>query len=55
MTDSKQISLMNLPDEIIEIIISFLSFDDLRTLRTIDDERLKECTSRTLKNKGFCE
>ena len=49
-----RISLMNLPDEIIEVVTSFLSFDDLMNFIRLGNKRLEEAAKRTLK-KSFCK
>ena len=52
MTDLGQISLLNLPDEIIEVVTSFLSFKELVKLTKLGSKRLEECANRTLKKKS---
>ena len=57
MTDLGRISLMNLPDETIEEVTSFLSFEELVKLRKLGSKRLEECAKRTLKKRSckyFC-
>ena len=49
MTNLGQISLMNLPDEIIEVVTSFLSFEELMSLTRVGNKRLEEVAKRTLK------
>ena len=48
----KQKSILDLPDEVIEMMISFLSFCDLYKLRK-QGKRLADCTERVLKKKPF--
>ena len=48
----KQKSLLDLPNEIIEEMMTFLSFRDLYELRKLG-KRLADCTERVLKNKPF--
>ena len=52
MTDLGRISLMNLPDETIEEVASFLSFEELIKLTKLGSKRLEECAKRTLKKKS---
>ena len=52
MTNLGQISLMNLPDEIIEVVTSFLSFEELMRLTRVGNKRLEEVAKRTLKKKS---
>ena len=52
MTNLGQISLMNLPDEIIEVVTSFLSFEELMKLRRLGNKRLQEVAKRTLKKRS---
>ena len=57
MTDLGRISLMNLPDETIEEVTSFLSFKELVKLTKLGNKRLQECAKRTLKKRSckyFC-
>ena len=51
MTNLEQISLMNLPDEIIEVVTSFLSFEELMSLTRIGNKRFEEVAKRTLKKR----
>ena len=48
----KQKSILDLPDEVIEMMISLLSFCDLYKLRK-QGKRLADCTERVLKKKPF--
>ena len=48
----KQKSILDLPDEVIEMMISFLSFCDLYKLRK-QGKRLADCTEKVLKKKPF--
>ena len=48
----KQKSIHNLPDEIIENIIAFLSFDDIFNLNKVG-KRLENCAKRVAKKKPF--
>ena len=48
MTGLERTSLMNLPDETIEEVTSFLSFEELMKLAKLGSKRLKECAKRTL-------
>ena len=52
MTNLGQISLMNLPDEIIEVVTSFLSFEELMSLTRVGNKRLEEVAKRTLKKRS---
>ena len=52
MTNLGQISLMNLPDEIIEVVTSFLSFEELMRLTRVGNKRLEKVAKRTLKNRS---
>ena len=45
-------SILDLPDEVIEKMMSFLSFGDLYKLRKLG-KRLADCTERVLKKKPF--
>ena len=57
MTDLGRISLMNLPDETIEVVTSFLPLRELVKLTKLGSERLEECAKRTLKKRSckyFC-
>ena len=57
MTDLGRVSLMNLPDEIIEVVTSFLSFKDLVRLTKLGSKRLEECANRRLNKRSgkyFC-
>ena len=49
---SKPKSILDLPDEVIEKMMSFLSFGDLYKLRKLG-KRLADCTERVLKKKPF--
>ena len=49
-----RISFMNLPDEIIVIVTSFLSFEELMKLIRLGNKRLEEAAKRTLK-KSSCK
>ena len=48
----KHKSLLDLPDEVIEEIMIFLSFGDLYKLKK-QGKRLADCTERVLKKKPF--
>ena len=48
----KQNSILDLPDEVIEKMMSFLSFRDLYKLEKLG-KRLADCTKRVLKKKPF--
>ena len=48
----KQKSIFDLPDEVIEKIFSFLSFNDLFKLRK-EGKRLEGCVKRVSKRKSF--
>ena len=52
MASLKQKSLLDLPDEVIEEVMTFLSFSDLNKLRKLG-KRLADCTERVLKKKPF--
>ena len=52
MTNLGKISLMNLPDEIIEVVTSFLSFEELMRLTRVGNKRLDEVAKRTLKKRS---
>ena len=52
MTNLGHISLMNLPDEIIEVVTSFLSFEELMSLTRVGNKRLEEVAKRTLKKRS---
>ena len=52
MANLGQISLMNLPDEIIEVVTSFLSFEELMSLTRVGNKRLEEVAKRTLKKRS---
>ena len=52
MAHLKIISILDLPDEVLEHIMTFLSFADLFKL-SIEGTRLKECVKRVSKNKPF--
>lgn len=52
MTDLGRISLMNLPDEVIEEVTSFLSFKELIKLTKLGNKRLEESAKRTLKKRS---
>ena len=52
MTNLGQISLMNLPDEIIEEVTSFLSFEELMSFTRVWNKRLEEVAKRTLKKRS---
>ena len=45
-------SLLNMPDEVIEHVMFFLSFDDLLKLRE-EGKRLEDCARRVSKMKPF--
>lgn len=45
-------SILDLPDEVLEYIMTFLSFTDLFKL-SIEGTRLKDCVKRISKNKPF--
>ena len=45
-------SFLDLPDEVIEEIMSFLSFSDLFNLSKVE-KRVENCAKRVLKNKPF--
>ena len=47
-----QKTFSDLPDEVIEEIMAYLSFEDLFNLSKIDS-RLKECSKRVSKKKSF--
>jgi len=53
MTNLEQISLMNLPNEIIEVVTSFLSFEELMRLTRVGNKRLEEVAKRTLKRNSY--
>ena len=46
------ISILDLPDEVLEHIMTFLSFTDLFKL-SIEGTRLKDCVKRVSRNKPF--
>ena len=48
------ISILDLPDEVLQHIMTFLSFTDLFKL-SIEGTRLKDCVKRVSKNKPFCK
>ena len=48
----KQKSLLDLPDEVLEKMMTFLSFGDLYKLKK-QGKRLADCTERVLKKKPF--
>ena len=50
MASLKQNSILDLPDEVIEKMMSFLSFRDLYKLEKLG-KRLADCTERVLKKK----
>ena len=50
--EKEQKSLHDLPNEVIEEVMAYLSFDDLFSLSKIDI-RLKECSWRVSKKKPF--
>ena len=52
MASLKQKALLDLPDEVIEEIMTFLSFDDLYKLRK-QGKRLASCTEKVLIKKPF--
>ena len=52
MAHLKIISILDLPDEVLEHIMTFLSFADLFKL-SIEGTRLKDCVKRVSKNKPF--
>ena len=43
--------LMIIPNEIIDIVIAYLSTEDLLALAAVGTERLKKCTFRALRKK----
>ena len=45
-------SILDLPEEVMEEIMSFLSFSDLFNLSLVE-ARLKNCAKRVMKNKPF--
>ena len=45
--------LLDLPDEMIEGIVAFLSFDELSSLYQLGNKRLYECAKRASKKKPF--
>ena len=45
-------SILDLPEEVIEEIMSFLSFSDLFNLSKVE-KRIENCTKRVMKNKPF--
>ena len=48
----KQKSILDLPDEVLEKMMTYLSFSDLYKLRKLG-KRLADCTERVLKKKPF--
>ena len=48
----EQKSILDLPDEAIEVIMNFLSYKDLFSLSK-DMGRLKDCVTRVLKRREF--
>ena len=52
MAGLKQVSILDLPDEVIEHIMTFLSFADLFEL-TKAETRLENCAKRVSKKKPF--
>ena len=54
MASLKQISFHDLPDEVIEYIMTFLSFTDLFNLGK-ESRRLRDCAKRVSKKKPFCK
>ena len=48
----EQISILDFPDEVIEEIMSFLSFSDYFNLRKVE-RRLEDCAKRVLKKRPF--
>ena len=54
----QEVSLdLPIPNEIIEIVTTYLSTEDLLLLFAVGSERLKECTLKVLRNKykGKCK
>ena len=51
--NSQKKCLLDLPDEMIEGIASFLSYDDLSNLYQLGNRRLYECAKRLSKKKPF--
>ena len=51
--NSQKICLLDLPDEIIEAIAAFLSFDDLSSLYQLGNRRLYDCAKRASKKKPY--
>ena len=47
-----QKSILELPDEVIEEIMSYLSFSDLLNLSK-EGARMEDCAKRVMKNKAF--
>ena len=47
-------TILDLPDETLEYIMTFLSFADLFKL-TKEGDRLEHCAKRILKKKSFCK
>ena len=52
MTCLENKSIFHCPDEVIEEIMTFLSFADLYNLSKVE-KRLQDCTKRVLKKKPF--
>ena len=52
MASLKEKCLLDLPDDVIEEMMAFLSFCDLYKLRK-QGKRLADCTERVLKKKPF--
>lgn len=50
---SQKKCLLDLPDEMIEGIAAFLSYDDLSNLYQLGNRRLYECAKRMSKKKPF--
>ena len=52
MSSLEEISILDFPDEIIEMMMTFLSFNDLFNLSKIG-KRFEDCAKRVMKKKPF--
>ena len=52
MSSLEEMSILDFPDEIIEVMMTFLRFSDLYNLVKVE-KRLKDCAKRVMKKKPF--
>ena len=52
MSSLEKMSILDFPDEIIEVMMTFLRFSDLYNLVKVE-KRLKDCANRVMKKKPF--